>query len=197
MKIHHLLIERVVNAFDANDKTRYADQVWEILQRSYAKIPGGFATASSVEELIAKSQLWKMVVRNGRVTAVNVYKDQYGRKSIASGTDGSDQGRADYMMIKDTDIKLGRSWGEVSGSPERLLARSGATPMPAKFAPMLTGKKILSYNPDGIHYTRLINGEPHEKVIYGVVQLTPDTESKLQAMGVQLQDLPANFQKSS
>ena len=31
-------------------------------------------------------------------------------------------------------------------------------------------KKILSKNPDGYHYTRMIAGEPHEKMIIGTIR---------------------------
>ena len=196
MRTKEFIIERVVNAFDEAGKLKYADQVWDVLQRSYANLPGGFGTASSIEELIEKSGLWKIIVRNGHVTAVNVYKDQHGRKSVASGTDGSTQGKLDYKMIKSADIKFNRAWGEVSDRAEALMAKLGAKPIPAKFAPILTGKKILSYNPDGVHYTRMIAGEPHEKIMYGVVNLTPELESEFKANGVELHQLPSNITKS-
>lgn len=34
----------------------------------------------------------------------------------------------------------------------------------------ILGKEILEYDPDGYHYTRLINGEPHRKIMIGNVQ---------------------------
>ena len=81
-----VLLERIINLFN-DDKWEYAQQVWDILQRSYQYI-GGFKTASSIEELIGKSGMWKLVIRNGNISALQIYKDQYGRKLIASGTDG-------------------------------------------------------------------------------------------------------------
>lgn len=192
MKITEIINEHVVNAFDPTQKLKYADEVWDILQKSYANVEGGFGTASSIEELIEKSSLWKLVTRDGRVTAVAIYRDQLGRKSIASGTDGSRQGKADYMMIKNADVKLRRAWAEVSGAPEALMKRTGLKALPSKFAPVLTGKEILEYNDDGYHYTRLIGGQPHEKVIYGAVQLDQATIDKLTAMGIELHDLPSN-----
>lgn len=196
MRTKEFIIERVVNAFDEQEKLKYADQVWDVLQKSYAKLPGGFGTASSLEELIEKSGLWKIIVRSGHVTAVNVYRDQNGRKSIASGTDGSIQGKLDYRMIKSADIKFNRAWGEVSDRAEALMAKLGAKPIPAKLAPILTGKKILSYNPDGVHYTRMIAGEPHEKIMYGVVNITPDLEAQIKANGIELHQLPSNITKN-
>ena len=182
MKASDVLVERVVNAFTPEQKNKFVQQVWDIMQRSYASI-GGFGTASSPEELIQFSGLWKIVTRDGNITAVNIYRDQHGRKSIASGTDGSPQGKKDYLMIKNEDVKFNRAWAEVSGAPEKILIRAGAKAIPAKFAPILTQKEILSYNPDGVHYTRLIAGHPHEKAMYGVVKVTPDLENLLRAQG--------------
>jgi hypothetical protein len=196
MKINDILLERVYNAFTSTDKMKYADQVWAVLQQAYSKLKGGFGTASSLEELIEKSGLWKVVVRDGKVSAVNIYKDQHGRKSIAIGTDGTPQGKKDLLMVKGDDIKFNRSWVEVSDAPEKMLARMGAKPIPSKFAGPLTGKEILDYNSDGYHYTRLIAGDPHEKIIYGIVNLDSKLEEKLRNAGISIHELPGNIRKS-
>lgn len=185
-----ILTERVVNLFNPADKAKYAGPVWDILQASY-KEAGGFHSASSPEELIQKSGLWKMIVRDGEVTAIGIYKDQDGRKSIASGTNGTRQGSKDYRMLKNEDVKFKRAWAEVSGKPEAMMVKSGLTPLSNKFAAVLTGKEILELNPDGVHYTRLINGNPYEKVIYGSVKMSPETLQKLEAAGVSMNELPS------
>lgn len=195
MRAKEFITERVLNLFDRPSKERMADKVWAMLQHSYGNLPGGFATASTIEELIKKSSLWKVVVRNGEPTAAILYKDQFGRKGIASCQDGSKQGIRDYMMIRNADTALDRSWAEVSGKPEAVMAKSGAKKIPAKFAHILTKKNILSYNPDGYHYTRLINGHPHEKVIYGAVRLSPSDVDYLVSQGISLHDLPTNLAK--
>jgi hypothetical protein len=176
------LFEHFVNLFDEDSKKKYADQVWDILQKSYASV-GGFHSAASTEELIAKTGLWKLTVRNGKVFAVSLYKDHLGRKSIASGTDGSDQGKSDYNRIK----------REVSGAPEALLRRAKATPIPNTFAEVLTGKAIMELDPDGFHYTRLIAGHPHQKIIYGFINLDPASAAKFELQGIDLQKLPSNI----
>lgn len=186
------LFEHFVNLFDEDSKKKYADQVWEILQQSYSKV-GGFHSAASVEELIAKTGMWKLTVRNGHVYAVSLYKDHLGRKSIASGTDGSDIGKSDYNRIKREDLSLQRAWAEVSGAPEALLKRAKAQPIPNTFAASLTGKEILELNPDGYHYTRLISGHPHEKIIYGFINLDPASAAKFELQGIDLNKLPSNI----
>ncbi len=190
MKSSDFLVERVVNLFTKDQKEKYVATVWDILQRSYSKLPGGFATAASPEELIEKSTLWKVVTRGGDVSAVRIYRDQFGKKSIASGTNGTIQGKKDFLMLNSADVHLGRSWSEVSGAPEALMKKAGAKPIPAKYAPMLTGKDIIEYNPDGIHYTRMIAGEPHEKAMYGMIHLTPALADQLTAAGIELHKLP-------
>jgi len=195
MRAKELLIERILNLRTPEDKLTVANKVWDILQTSYASLPGGFATADSVDELIAKSSLWKVVTRAGQPTAVSIYKDLYGRKNIASGTDGTPQGKKDYHMIRLGDHHFQRSWAEVSGPIERLMANTGGKPILAKFAHVLTHKEILEYNEDGFHYTREIGGDLHEKIIYGSVTFTEDDVVRLTAAGVSLHELPHSFAK--
>lgn len=73
------------------------------------------------------------------------------------------------MKMIQEDIKFSRSWTEVSGAMEHILRKNGAEPIPNYMAKELTGKDILEFNPDGYHYTRMISGEPHEKIIFGTV----------------------------
>jgi hypothetical protein len=181
MRAFEFLIETYINAIRPADKQKYAEQVWDILQASYASLPGGFATAATVDELIEKSWLWKLVKRDGKIVAVQIYKDQYGRKSIAGGTDGSPTGKAELNKIVMDDIKLNRSWAEVSGAPEHIITKLGGQPLPNTLAAMLTGKEILELNPDGYHYTRLIAGKPYEKIIFGTVNLPSGVMSKIEA----------------
>lgn len=108
------LTERFVNAIgDDKKKEEYVDQVWDILQKSYAAIGGvkgnGF---KSKEDMIKNIPFWKMVVNNGKVFAVVLYKDKSGRKSVAVGTDGSDYAKKHVASIFKDDIK--RSYGEKS-----------------------------------------------------------------------------------
>lgn len=185
------------------ERQPYAKQVWDMLQRSYAKI-GGFMSAASPEELVNTPGYWKLIRRDGRITAVNIYKKSdktNNYKIIASATETSDhpetgaikatpQGLSDYNMMKNADIKTGRSWAEVSGPVEKMMLRAGAKPVSNQYAGFLTGKEIISLNPDGYHYTRLIQGEPHEKVIYGAVDLSPEASEELRRQKIALHDFP-------
>lgn len=72
------------------DRKKYAKQVWDLLQSSYAKIGGikgqGF---SSVDDMIANIPFWKLFFEGKDLKTVLLYKDRGGRKVIAVGTDGS------------------------------------------------------------------------------------------------------------
>lgn len=109
-----LLTEKVKTLLEAPEKEKVVDTVWNMLQKSYSKVPGGFATASSPGELIDKSGLWKVVYRGDRITAVVIYKSRLGRKSIAMASDGTVQGIEDLKMIKREDLRMKRAWAEVA-----------------------------------------------------------------------------------
>jgi hypothetical protein len=193
MRANEFLIERVINAFTPEEKMKYGQEVWDILQKSYAKVPGGFGSADDIPDLITKGDLWKLIMRDGVITAVGIYRDQFGRKAIASGTNGTRQGKMDYMMIKGEDQRLERAWAEVSGAPEAMMQNSGFKPLPNKFAAILCKKPIAEYSPDGYHYSRMIAGDLHEKVIYGSIKVTPELRQQLEAMGIHLHNLPLQF----
>lgn len=182
------LFEHVINLWDIQSKEKYADQVWKMLQKSYEKI-GGFGSATSPEELVYDSGLWKLIIRNGSISAGKIYKDAYGRKGIGTLTNGSDQGKKDFKMITKDDMEYHRAWGEISGAVEHLMKKYGGFPIPSKYAHVLTHKEILDYNEDGYHYARLIAGIPHEKVIYGWIDPSPEEIEELKNKNILLKDL--------
>lgn len=111
----HFITETFKNLFqgDTGKKERYKDQVWDILQKSYAKIGGikgnGF---ESPDAMVKKITFWKVATKNGVPKAVVMYKDKNGRKVVAMGTDGSKEGLKLFndMLV----LELKRSWGEYS-----------------------------------------------------------------------------------
>jgi hypothetical protein len=206
MKSTEFLTERILNLWSPEQKAKYADVVWDTLNRSYQKM-GGFKSAANIEELIDTPGLWKLVQRGDTITALGIYKPvekTNNMKSIAAATEteldpekniyvATTQGKKDLMMIKSEDIRLNRSWVEVSGPAEKLMLKMGAKPVPNKFAEFLTGKKVLDLNSDGFHYTRLIQGEPHEKLIAGFINLSPEGEAQLRSMGLDPKEIPGNM----
>ena len=206
MRYTEFLSEKILNLHTVDEKMKYAEPVWDMLLRSYQKI-GGFKSAVSVEDLANEPGYWKILRRGDRITAVVVYKKiakTHNFKLIASATEtildpdsgkykATLQGLRDYNLIKTSDIKMKRSWAEVSGPAERVMIKSGAQILDNKYAAFLTGKEILKLNDDGYHYTRLIQGEPHEKVIVGFVNLTPEGRDELVKKGFSINELPDNI----
>lgn len=107
------LTETFKNLFHDDKKEQHKDQVWDILQKSYAKIGGikgnGF---ESPDAMVKKIPFWKVATKNGVPKAVVMYKDKTGRKVVAMGTDGSKAGLKLFndMLV----LELKRSWGEYS-----------------------------------------------------------------------------------
>jgi hypothetical protein len=73
------------------------------------------------------------------------------------------------------------------------MVKAGFKPLPHKFAAILCKKPIIELNPDGYHYSRMIAGGLHEKIIYGSVKVTPELAHQLAAMGIHLHELPLQF----
>lgn len=121
MEVENLKVfisERFVNAVGDRDidiKKQYAKQVFDLLTKSYAGTGGLFTNGfQDIDTMIEKIPMWKMVVNNGTVEAVVMYKDKGGRKSVAMGSTGSDYARKHLKSIFAKEIT--RSYGEKSKS---------------------------------------------------------------------------------
>ena len=165
-----LICERFLNAFNKEDMRKYADEVWDILQKAYAYC-GGMAGMDSVEQLIDETDMWKMVRKNGKIVAVNTYSNKRsGRKICYGGQDGSEEGKIALKKILEEDFRLKdrQSWAEVSGPMEVTVLKQGAMPIPAYIAELIMKDKTFdNIHKDGFHYTRMIGGEPHTKLMVG------------------------------
>lgn len=151
----------------------HRQEIHDILRNSYKSI-GGYGALGSGSEEESKSihdditkSIIKATKRDGKITTVNLYRDQYGRKSIASGTDGTPQGKSDFKKNKTEDNTQKRSWGETSGAAEHIANKLGVPKIPADTAEKIINKPILSKDSDGYHYDRLIGGEKHTKIAFG------------------------------
>jgi len=98
---------------DNQDKQKYVDEVWDLLQKSYADIGGikgsGF---KNKQDMIDNIPFWKLGVKNGKVVAAIFYKNKTGRKSVAFASDGSSESVPIVKEIITAD--LSRSFGEKS-----------------------------------------------------------------------------------
>lgn len=127
IKFKTFISEAIDNLFikDRVKREQYIDQIWDLLQKNYAKIGGihgnGF---NSKEEIITKIPMLKIFRQGEEVKAVICYKDSLGRKSVALGTDGSVEGKRMAANMKVADLSTGRMYGEVSGNSLFFLIKS-------------------------------------------------------------------------
>jgi hypothetical protein len=147
-------------------REKWADQAWEILQKSYAPIGGvkgnGF---NSKQDMIDNIPFLKLYTKGDKVLAAVFYKDKGGRKSVAIATDGSDIGK---KVVGDIfKASLGVSYGEKSGPalatmmkavPWETLERFLFTPEQLE---KISGEKVIRVEKFGVE-----NLDPKDKFTY-------------------------------
>lgn len=166
-----LLFEHFVNPITITEKEKYVDEVWDILQNSYAKI-GGLKTngLETKEGLVQNTVMWKLMIREGKIKIVFIYKDKAGRKKIATGTDGSREAKQE--LIKMLKAEFSRSYSEVSDDLERFLTKNlpemvDRFKIPADDVSKIIIDDEIRPEPDGYHYQRKIGGHWHTKLMIG------------------------------
>ena len=187
MRATELLTERYFNAFKPADKAKYAQDSWDMLQRSYKPVGGikgnGF---HNVNDMIQSNHMFKVGLSNGKPVMVAIYKNKDGgRKKVALGTDGSKEG---IIMARDSlaaELSTGRAYGEFSGpvfgAIKKMFPPEVLTTflVPAKDVSAMINKEITigpgtdmktfgendPYNQ--FYYQRELDGELHTKVAYG------------------------------
>lgn len=181
-----ILLERYITAITPEDKEKYKDIVWGILQRSYKDI-GGFWTYQDADELVASTSLWKLYRKEGGIRAVAVYRDKYGRKCIGLGSDGTLSGVEGLMRImkEDQDPKLKRAWIEIAPNLDKLWKKIGGRQIPSKLMDLIL--KTTGITPtDEHHYERMIaNNMAQIKSAWG----WPKTEPELSLESVKFKIL--------
>lgn len=177
MKFKEFITEHIVSIGFNDDqeklRAKYKDEIFSILQKAYShpsiggygKLESGSVAESAAIKSDIDNSLIKASIRNGKITAVALYKKSAGRKCIASGTDGSKQGLLDFKKNKLEDIKQERAWAEVSGKPEAIMRALGAPVVPSEQAAYLLGKDVKII--DAERYSRKMGDTEAEKVIIG------------------------------
>jgi hypothetical protein len=155
-------------------REKHRKEIHDLLRKSYAGIGGysGLGSGSkeesdAIHKDISNTNI-KAVKRDGKVVAARLYKDSHGRKSVALGSDGSDQGRKDAAMLMKDDAKLKdrHSWGEYSGAVRHILKNKLGSPVihPSKVEKLIS-KKITPVDDES--YERPIGGHMHNKSVLG------------------------------
>ena len=173
-----ILVEKIISIglhpSQEKDREKHRQEIHDILHKTYSHPSiggyGGHKSGSKEEsEAIHKDishSIIKATKRNGKISSVNLYKKQHGRKSIASGTDGTTQGKKDWKKTKIEDHEQKRAWGEVSGAAEHEQRKIGVPVIPSNKAGKLLNKEVHPHT-DGEHYDRKIGKETHTKIMMG------------------------------
>jgi len=130
------------------------------------------------DELLDENVYWKMTRRNGKITAVCVYKmTPNGRKMFLLASDGSEQGKTDIRKIMSEDVTQEERhfYAEVSGKPEYMYKKRGAKSIPTSdVEKILVGKDIQPTGEDEYRYTRQVG--PDKKTFTKVMVGNPKME---------------------
>jgi len=113
-KDYILIEESFKNLLKDEDKDKYKQEVWDILQKSYAKVKGGLQGSGfqSPDTMVKKIAMWKLGFRNNKLVSVAMYKDKFGRKRVAVGTTGKDGIK---LLANNVAADFQRAYGEQSG----------------------------------------------------------------------------------
>jgi len=184
-KAHLELNERVLNVFksDKDVRTKYADEVYALILKSYESQGGikgnGF---NSAEDMIKNIPFWKIVRKNDKIVAGVLYKDKGGRKGVASFTDGTTLGKESLIDIKKDEFS--RSYSEISGLALGFAKKILGLPFILKYAktpeeaskiageelsPVPEDDENVRYTPElkDYFYQRKIGGKFHTKIMIG------------------------------
>lgn len=164
------LVERYINLFTPDEKEPYADEVWDLLQKSYAYAGGikgsGF---KNKEDMIQNIPFWKLVKKDGKIVSVRMYKDKEGRKAVAAATDRSREGVESYRKIAKDDLE--RAYIEVSDKALESMKKMLGDDFYKYAIPVEIVKKKLPDDEikpiDKYFYQREIGGEWITKIMLG------------------------------
>ena len=167
-----------------NEILPIADQIWDMLIRSYANI-GGLKTYEDKEQFLGMVKYAKLVYDSGTLVACATYRKVGASfKMVAIGCNQRVNGKLGIQeIIKDDILKLDdHFWAEVSGAIEYYFKKYNGYPMPNTIVPNILKKDVGLFrfsNEDKVHYEREIGGRWHEKMIFGI----KDEETYKAALG--------------
>jgi len=163
------------NITSTHEKSFIVDDVFTILQNAYKNIQGGLHFKDK-DDLINKTDLWKIIYLDETIVGVIIYKAKKGLKMVALGI-ASFLNKKSKFLIKTMlsnifKLTFSNTWMEVSEGVEKFILKHGGEGFLIKntFANHLTGKVILSLDEEGYHYKREINGVVKTKVMIGTIK---------------------------
>lgn len=110
---------------DTESKEKYAEEVYDMIQKAYESQGGIHGSGfHSPEDMVKNIPFWKLGFKNGKLVAVTMYKDKEGRKTVASATNGSPDGKSVLTNIMIADLAQQRAFKEVSGKALSFLKKN-------------------------------------------------------------------------
>lgn len=173
MRLFEIITEeyKTVVIDKTTDKTKFGDEVWSILDKSYAKL-GGFKSYDNKTHMFTEFGMWILVFdEDENIIASIIFKNQHGNKLVGLGTDGQPQSKNELIHVLRKLRNQKNFWAEVSGPLEKLFNTLDIPLISNNYAKKLTGKEILEHDEDGYHYVRYIAGQPTRKIIMGYPEI--------------------------
>lgn len=147
------------------EMTNYLPEVWALLVEAYARVPGGLHYESP-EEVIAKTNVWHLMVLGGKVQAVTLHKSKHGLKLVAMAK--SQDSRQELVVLISHALRHG--WMELSDQAEKFVIKhceGHRFIIHSSHARKLLEKNILPSSSDGYHYRRKIMNHHKVKILLG------------------------------
>lgn len=156
-------------------REKHRSEIHDLLHKAYSHPSiggyGGLKSGSKEESDSIHHDITHSIIkaskRDGKITAVNLYKNHHGRKMIAAGSDGSERGKEDWKKLSSEDHHQKRAWGEVSGAVEKIMTKIGSPKIDSKHAKKILNKDVKPVENDPHKYVRKIGHNDHEKTIMG------------------------------
>lgn len=158
-----------------------------MLQNAYADQGGMHGSGfNSPGDMVDNIPMWKLSMKDGKVTSAAMYKDREGRKRVAIATDGSDHGKKAITDVVKSDLRMTRAHMEVSGKSLSFLKKhtnlhdyahryDAAKQYHEKNGDSITAPpehdEELTRHPDlkNYLYSRKIGNQVHTKVLLGTI----------------------------
>ena len=88
------LTEGVINLFTSDQKRKYAQEVFDMIDRAYSYAGGIKANGlDSPQGMIDNAPMWKVGKTEGEINSAILYKDKGGRKLVLAATNGTIEGK--------------------------------------------------------------------------------------------------------
>lgn len=160
-------------------RRRIVKKVWDMLDNSYRAIGIPYPSQDHFMQDDAQTAFWDVVMHQGTPVAYSVLKvTPWGYKTISSGQDGSEAGKAAWKTYF-ARLNQPGYYAELSGAPSAIAQKKDFPRVPVQQVQNILGKSVTPV--DEYTYERRIAGLPvaHKKSIFGLPWLTPQSRPAL------------------